>query len=163
MNIWGHKEWAPTRKVDPIYNMDQMRLRIDQHADNPPEDGMSQADIDAINAHTDAQVTALQTEILRQLAANLGASAVSNGNSWLNAGIAARLGANERANLAPLMDDEANIIAAAGATEKHLTDAIGRVVSAAGPPADPTDPEFVRAVAAELGAAVGRGTTDGAA
>lgn len=158
----GAERWSTTvgkpcptkRRIDQIVNVVIPRV---QQALDQEEDDMSQADVDAINAHIDKQIAAAQTEILRQLAANLGASAVNNGNSWLNAGIAARIGSNERANLAPLMDDEANILAAGAVSEKHLGDAIGRVVVGGGP-ADPTDPAFIRAVATELGAAVGRGT-----
>lgn len=148
----GHHRQYTARKPDMSYRGD-----IWAAIDNPPEDGMSQADIDAINAHTDQQVAAATTEILRQLTANLGPTAVNNPNAWLNSGLAVRLGANTKAQLAPLMDDEANIIANAATSEQFLADAIGRVVTGGGP-ADPTDPAFVRAVAAELGAAVGRGT-----
>ncbi len=74
---------------------------------NYQEADMSQAEVDAVNAHTDGQVA----EVLRVLTANLGSSAVNNPASWLNAGIAARLGANERALIAPLLDDEAKLTA----------------------------------------------------
>lgn len=86
-------------------------------------DDMAQADIDAINAHTDAAVA----EVLRVVAANLGAGAVNNPLAWLNAGIAARIGANERALIAPLLDDEAKLTAeleklAVPTTEVNLDD-----------------------------------------
>lgn len=165
----GWERWSTTvgkpcptsRRINQLISVviPRVQLALDQE-----EDDMSQADVDAINAHTDqvvaVQVAAAQTEILRQLTANLGASAVNNPNAWLNAGIAVRLRANTKADLAPLMDDEANIIAASSLSEKNLTEAIGRVVAGGGP-VDPTDPTFVRAVAAELGAAVGRGTDPG--
>jgi hypothetical protein len=107
----------------------------EQEDDVTPEDIAAIAA--AVNAHTDAQVAAAQGEILRQLAANLGGSAVNNPNAWLNAGIAARLGANQRAALAPLMDDEAQIVAAVGATHADLATAIAAVQAGGAVPESP--------------------------
>lgn len=102
----AHREWAPTRKTD-IDPASQSAVRGWTPAGG---DTMSAEDVAAINDHTTGQAQ----EILRVLEANLGASAVNNPRAWLNAGIAMRLGADERARLAPLLDDEAKLTAAIG-------------------------------------------------
>lgn len=132
------KPCPTTRRINQLISVviPRVQLALDQE-----EDDMSQADVDAINAHTDqvvaVQVAAAQTEILRQLTANLGPSAVNNPNAWLNSGIAVRIGANTRALVAPLLDDEAQITASVQAAHGDLAAAIAAVQGGGAVPEDP--------------------------
>ena len=125
---------------------DYNRVLHDWHT-TAPEDGMSRADIDAINANTDAQFT----ELNRILAAHFGPASVSNPNAWPNSGFGVRIDKNTRAAVAPLMDDEAKVLAAVQDAEADLAAAIAAVQSG-GAPADPA--EFAAAVLEKLRSAI---------
>jgi Glycosyl hydrolases family 18/N-acetylmuramoyl-L-alanine amidase len=134
-NVGHHRQYT-ARKPDMSYRGD-----IWAAIDNPQqEDAMSQADIDAINAHTDAQVA----ELTRILTANLGPSSVNNPNAWTNAGIGARIALMLKAAVAPLTDDESHLTAMLEAartdiatSRADLAAAIAAVQGGGAPPEDP--------------------------
>lgn len=45
--LGGHKEWAPTRKIDPRYSMDWMRDRVAKRLAAGPEEEMTPAEVTA--------------------------------------------------------------------------------------------------------------------
>lgn len=173
MNIWGHKEWAPTRKIDPIYDMDQMRQRIDQHADQEADMPLTPADIDAIWAEPQpfpagfedvgkagqmfplrAYLPGARVEAGRAArqatAAAAGVKAVAAvvaAQGKAIAAIAAAVGAQA--------DDEAALLSALGASEQRLLIAIQTVI--VDPQVDNDDPD---AVAAALRDFLTRETTE---
>lgn len=104
LGSWAHHRQLTYRKPDMDYRGDLWG----RAAAITRGDDMSAEDVKAINDHTDAGFAELQ----RQLAGNLGAAAVNNPLSWLNAGIAARVDRNTAARLAPLLDDEPKLLAA---------------------------------------------------
>jgi hypothetical protein len=145
VNIWGHKEWAPKRKTDPLYDMDQMRQRIDTHA-NEEDAPMSAAEADRVIAEVN-KARDLLYEIRRgKIPDGHGGFVADPGHAEMADTTAnARLSALGAAvakigtQIGALSDDEAKILAATGAAETKILAAVQAVII--NPSVNNADPE----------------------
>jgi hypothetical protein len=157
LNIWGHREWAPTRKIDPRYDMDAMRQRIDQHADQQQEEDDDMA-IFATRAEFDDAVRAAVGGVLHErpgadgLIRRAFTGVVQDGwhsEDWGTISLPAQLKPLHTAinalaaKVGALADDEAKTLTALGASEARLLAAIQAVI--VDPQVDNDDPDAVAA------------------
>lgn len=93
-----HAELDPDRRTDPGRDFPWSMFLGFLHTTK--EDDLSAEDVRNVNAHTDAKIQELYEQLERQL----GATAVNNPRSWLNAGIATRVVLNIKAALKEFVD-----------------------------------------------------------
>lgn len=147
------RQWTDRATIPGITGTaDYSRVINDWLTVTPQEDGMTQEDQDAINAHTDAA----HAELWRKLTAMFGPSGITDGNAWPNNGFGVRFTANTRALLAPIQQSITGLTQDAAADADKILIAIADVVLDPGVPND--DPD---AVVEALRDALVRGTAAG--